>query len=99
MKFLLIRERKRRDNFKKIESQYLALKSIIHNQKLSNTIRWEAMLLLSQIVKKHSPSSFKSRCFLTGRGRGFLKFFNLSRIQVLELARNNDLPVVTKASW
>jgi hypothetical protein len=39
MKFLLIRERKRRDNFKKIESQYLALKSIIHNQKLSNTIR------------------------------------------------------------
>jgi small subunit ribosomal protein S14 len=56
------------------------------------------MLLLSQIVKKHSPSSFKSRCFLTGRGRGFLKFFNLSRIQVLELARNNDLPFVTKAS-
>lgn len=56
------------------------------------------MLLLSQIVKKHSPSSFKSRCFLTGRGRGCLKFFNLSRIKVLELARNNDLPFVTKAS-
>jgi hypothetical protein len=39
MKFLLIRERQRRTNFKKIEAQYLALKGIVHNQKLSNIIR------------------------------------------------------------
>lgn len=99
MKFLLIRERTRRTNFKKIESQYIALKAIIHNQKLSKTTRWEATLLLSKIVKKHSPVSFKNRCFLTGRGRGHLRFFNLSRIQVLGLARNNELPFVTKSSW
>lgn len=98
MKFLLVRERKRRLKFKKIETQYLALKAIIHNQKLSNTVRWEATLLLAKIVKKHSPVAFKNRCFLTGRGRGNLQFFNLSRIQVLGLARNNDLPFITKSS-
>lgn len=99
MKFLLVRERIRREKFRKLESQYLALKAIIHNQKLSNTLRWEAVLLLSKLVKKHSPVAFKNRCFLTGRGRGYLKFFNLSRLQVLALARNNDLPFIKKVSW
>lgn len=99
MKFLLVREHLRRSKFKKIEAQYIALKTIIHNQKLSNVVRWEATLLLTKIVKKHSPVSFKNRCFLTGRGRGNLQFFNLSRIQVRELARNNDLPFITKSSW
>lgn len=99
MKFLLIRERLRRKTFKKIEPQYIALKAIIHSQKLSNKIRWEASLLLSKLVQKNSPTSFKNRCFKTGRGRGFLNFFNLSRIQTLEMARNNKLPFVTKSSW
>jgi hypothetical protein len=39
MKFLLLRERSRRTNFKKIESKYIALKAIIHNQKLTKAIR------------------------------------------------------------
>lgn len=99
MKFLLIRERLRRAKFKKLESQYIALKGIVHNQKLSTIIRWEATLLLTKIVKKHSPVAFNSRCFLTGKGRGNLQFFNLSRIQVRELGRNNELPYITKSSW
>jgi small subunit ribosomal protein S14 len=99
MKFLLIRERLRRHKFKKIESQYIALKAIVHNQKIPIQVRWEASLLLAKIVKKNSPSSFKNRCFLTGRSRGYLNFFNLSRIQVLTLARNNNLSFITKASW
>ena len=99
MKFLLIRERLRRAKFKEVEPQYLALKSIFHNQKLSKTVRWEAALLLSKTVKKNSFASFKHRCFLTGRARSTLQFFNLSRIQAIELARNNELPFVTKSSW
>ena len=98
MKFLVLKERKRRLAFKKIEPQYVALKSIVHNQKLANTIRWEASLLLSKLVKKNSSTAFKNRCDTTGRGRGYLRFFNLSRIQALELARNNELFGVTKAS-
>lgn len=99
MKYLLVRERVRRKNFLKIESKYLALKAIIHNQKLSITIRWEASLLLSKLMKRNSLVSFKNRCFLTGRRRGYFSFFNLSRIQALNLARNNELPFVMKASW
>ena len=49
MKYLLNRERLRRQNFKEIEPKYIALKSIIHNQTLPNYLRWEASLLLSKM--------------------------------------------------
>jgi len=52
MKFLLTRERLRREYFKKTETQIIALKYIIHNQNLSATFRWEAFLKLSKITKK-----------------------------------------------
>lgn len=99
MKFLLTRERTRRLNFKKIEPKYVALKAIVHNRKAPLSIRWEASMLLSKVAKRCSPSTFKNRCFITGRGRGYVKHFNLSRISALERARNNDLPFVTKYSW
>ena len=99
MKYLLSRERLRRQNFEEVEPKYIALKSIIHNQTLPNNLRWEASLLLSKIIKKNSRSSFKNRCFLTGRGASYSRFFNLSRIQIRELARDQKLPFIKKLSW
>jgi len=99
MKSLFIKERLVRKTFNEIETQYIALKAITYNQTLPSSIRFEASLLLTKILKKKSRFSFKNRCFLTGRGRGYFRFFNLSRIQTRNLARNNDLPFVKKASW
>ena len=72
---------------------------IVYNRNFSNSFRWEAALFLSKISKKVSKVSIKNRCFITGRSKGYLRFFNLSRIQIRNLARNNDLPFVTKSSW
>ena len=99
MEFLLTRERLRREHFKKIETRIIALKYIIHNQNLSATFRWEAFLKLSKITKKNSRVSLKNRCSLTGRGRGFFRFFSLSRIAIRDFARNNELPFLRKDSW
>lgn len=99
MKSLLIKERLTRKTFKKLETQHIALKSIIHNQKLPVSIRFEASLLLTKILKKKSRFSFRNRCSITGRGRGYFRFFNLSRICVRNFSRNNDLPFIKKASW
>jgi len=98
MKYLLIRERYRRKRFKLLETSLFALKFIVHNQKLSSSLRWEASLLLSKF-SKISRIIFKNRCFLTGRRRGYLRFFNLSRIQLRDLGRNDTLPFVEKSSW
>jgi len=101
MKFLLVKASSSRKTLKKKEAQYLALKSIIYNLRISTEIRWEASLLLSNFMStnKHSRASLKNRCFLTGRSRGYLRFFNLSRVQVRDLARNSQLPFVKKSSW
>ena len=99
MKNLLLKDKAHRINFKKIEEQYLSLKFIVHNQNITNDLRWEASLLLSKLLKNNSRVFLKNRCFLTGRARGYLRFFNLSRIQIRDLARNNDLSFIKKLSW
>ncbi len=39
------------------------------------------------------------RCFVCGRGRGFLRKFGLCRINFRELASEGLLPGIKKASW
>ncbi|MFN8238975.1 MAG: 30S ribosomal protein S14, partial [Chitinophagales bacterium] len=39
------------------------------------------------------------RCKLTGRPRGYIGFFGLSRIQFRDLASYGKIPGLTKASW
>lgn len=98
MKYSLIRESSRRKRFKTLETNFLALKFVVHNQKLLSSLRWEASLLLSKFSKK-TRVTLKNRCFLTGRGRGYSRFFNLSRIQIRGLGRQGGLPFVKKLSW
>lgn len=54
---------------------------------------------LQKLPKNSSPSRVKNRCAITGRGRGYIRAFGLSRIQFRELAREGKIPGVKKASW
>ena len=50
-------------------------------------------------MKKPKFSSRRiNRCQVTGRKRGYLRFFGMSRIMVLELARKGELPGFFKSS-
>lgn len=57
---------------------------------------WEGLQLLP---KNSSPVRLKNRCAVSGRGRGFMRPFGLSRIAFRELAREGKIPGVKKASW
>ncbi len=57
---------------------------------------WEG---LQALPKNSAPSRIKNRCAVTGRGRGYLRAFGLSRIKFRELAREGKIPGVKKASW
>ena len=46
-----------------------------------------------------SKVRLRNRCMLTGRGRGYIRDFGLSRIQFRDLALNGHIPGVRKASW
>ena len=54
---------------------------------------------LSKLPRDSSPSRLKNRCELTGRPRGYMRKFNMSRIAFRELAYKGQIPGVKKASW
>ncbi|ADV68556.1 30S ribosomal protein S14 [Deinococcus maricopensis] len=54
---------------------------------------------LAQLPRDASPTRLHNRCALTGRPRGYIRFFGVSRIVLREMAHAGELPGVKKASW
>lgn len=54
---------------------------------------------LAKLPRNSSPTRRKNRCNATGRPRGYMRQFGLSRIAFREQASNGNIPGVTKASW
>ncbi|WP_455623017.1 30S ribosomal protein S14, partial [Parabacteroides sp.] len=46
-----------------------------------------------------SPVRLHNRCKITGRPKGYVRQFGISRIQLREMASNGLIPGVKKASW
>jgi len=54
---------------------------------------------LSKIPKNASPVRLHNRCSLTGRPKGYMRQFGISRICFREMALEGLIPGVKKASW
>jgi len=54
---------------------------------------------LQKLPRNSSPTRLKNRCDVTGRPRGYLRKFGLSRITFREMASLGLLPGVRKSSW
>jgi small subunit ribosomal protein S14 len=54
---------------------------------------------LQSLPKNASPVRLHNRCKITGRPKGYMRQFGLSRIQFREMASNGLIPGVKKASW
>ena len=54
---------------------------------------------LQKLPRDASPVRLKNRCALTGRSRGYLRKFGISRIKFREMALAGKIPGVRKASW
>ena len=54
---------------------------------------------LDLLPKNASPVRLKNRCQLTGRPRGYMRHFGLSRNMFRDMALQGKIPGVTKASW
>ena len=54
---------------------------------------------LDKLPRNASPVRLHNRCRITGRGRGYIRMFGISRIKFRELASNGKIPGITKASW
>lgn len=54
---------------------------------------------LSKLPKNSSPNRLHNRCNITGRPKGYMRQFGISRIQFREMALSGLIPGVKKASW
>lgn len=54
---------------------------------------------LDTLPKNASPVRLKNRCQLTGRPKGYMRYFGISRLMFRDMALNGLIPGVKKASW
>ena len=75
------------------------LKDIIKNKTVSFEDRITAVHQLAEKPRNRSAVRVRNRCELTGRARGYYRFFKLSRIMVRQLGNQGLIPGLVKASW
>ncbi|WP_079504583.1 30S ribosomal protein S14 [Mesobacillus jeotgali] len=83
----VVKERKR---------QVLVLKYAELRRELKEKGDYEA---LRKLPRDSAPTRLKNRCEVTGRPRGYLRKFKMSRIAFREYAHKGQIPGVTKSSW
>jgi len=54
---------------------------------------------LQKLPRNASPVRIHNRCSISGRPRGFMRQFGISRVLFRKMASNGLIPGVTKASW
>jgi small subunit ribosomal protein S14 len=54
---------------------------------------------LDLLPKNSSSVRLKNRCQMSGRPRGYIRFFGISRIAFRDMALAGKIPGVKKASW
>ncbi len=54
---------------------------------------------LQKLPRNSNPIRLRNRCSLTGRPRGYMRQFGISRITFREMASTGMIPGVKKASW
>lgn len=77
----------------------IELLAIIEDPEKSMDEKLEAQAKLAKIPRNACPIRQRNRCGLTGRPRGYLRKFNLSRVKFRDLALEGKIPGVTKSSW
>jgi small subunit ribosomal protein S14 len=54
---------------------------------------------LDKLPKNSSPVRLHNRCKLTGRPKGYMRKFGISRVTFREMANEGKIPGIKKASW
>lgn len=76
-----------------------ALKALVIDTSRPMEERLEASRNLAKLPRNSSPVRHRNRCKVTGRPRGYLRKFGMSRISLRDLAHEGKIPGVTKSSW
>nr|AYC64585.1 ribosomal protein S14 [Pseudoderbesia arbuscula] len=97
-KALIQRQKKRQLLYEKYSGKRNLLKKNIKQTKtLEKKLYW--YLKLQNLPKNASGVRLHNRCLITGRPKGFFRFFGLSRHLIREFAHQGLFPGIVKSSW
>ncbi len=54
---------------------------------------------LDKLPRNSNPIRLHNRCKLTGRPKGYMRYFGINRVKFRDMALDGKLPGITKASW
>ncbi len=91
------REVKRQKLVAKYAARKAELKKLAKSEDYD--VAYEANRALQGLPKNASSVRLHNRCSLTGRPKGYIRQFGISRIQFREMASAGLIPGVKKASW
>lgn len=95
----IVKNEKRQATVVKYAARRAELKKIINNPKSSIEEVDDAVLKLQKMPRNASKIRVRNRCSQTGRPRGFLRKFGISRVTFRDLALKGQIPGVVKSSW
>ncbi len=81
---------------REVKRQKLVAKYAEKRKRLKEAGDYEA---LQKLPKNASPVRLHNRCKLTGRPKGYMRQFGISRVMFREMANKGLIPGVRKASW
>jgi small subunit ribosomal protein S14 len=96
------RERKRERMVAKDAKKRAALTAILKSTSTDEDVqaaKWDAMIAIQKLPANGSKIRMHNRCGLTGRPRGYMRQFGLSRVTFREMALAGKIPGVKKSSW
>ena len=95
-----VEKQKRRERLVKLKwDKRQELKKRSMDVNLTEDERAQAREALNKMPRDSNPIRLRNRCQMTGRARGYMSKFKLSRIVFRELASFGMIPGVTKSSW
>ncbi len=95
----IAKEKKRQRLVKLKFDKRKELKETILDMNKTTEERLAAVDALNKMPKNSSKVRLRNRCQFTGRSRGFLRKFKLSRLCFREMANQGLIPGIVKASW
>ena len=95
----VVKNERRREMSARYAQRRQTLKKIISSPKSSPEQVDEAVMKLQKMPRDASRVRVRNRCSQSGRSRGYLRKFGLSRIALRDLALQGQIPGVVKSSW
>jgi small subunit ribosomal protein S14 len=95
----IVKNERRKEMVQRYSDRRAEWKRIINDPKSTPEQVDAAVMKLQKMPRDASPARVRNRCSQTGRSRGYLRKFGLSRIALRELALQGQIPGVVKSSW